>query len=149
MRQKSGLEKQLAEGAIRTFGERHVDMHMRDGRGVSLATLAAAAGLERRTLLRRFASATGMAPIEYCRSVRVARARELLECGETSLKQIAESPGYKDVASFARAFRKAVGSAPAAYRKRFAGKGVSLADFAAQDGSRQKKHLFEAGARAD
>jgi transcriptional regulator GlxA family with amidase domain len=121
---------------------------MRDGLGVSLAALAAAAGLERRTLLRRFASATGRAPIEYCRGVRIARARELLEGGDTSQKQIAESLGYRDVASFARAFRKAVGSAPAAYRKRFAGKGISPADFAAQDGLLQKKHLFEAGAHA-
>src|SRR5882757_5180335 len=66
-------------------------VHMRDGRGVSLAAMATAAGLERRTLLRRFASATGMSPIEYCRAVRIARARELLEGGDTSQKQIAQS----------------------------------------------------------
>jgi transcriptional regulator GlxA family with amidase domain len=120
-------------------------VHMRDGRGVSLAALATAAGLERRTLLRRFASATGMTPIEYCRSVRIARARELLEGGDTSQKQIARSLGYKNVASFARVFRKAVGSAPGAYRKRFGRDGFSPADFAAKDGSRQKKHLFEVG----
>ena len=59
-------------------------VHMRDGRGVSLAAMATAAGLERRTLLRRFPSATGMSPIEYCRAVRIARARELLEGGDTS-----------------------------------------------------------------
>ena len=105
-------------------------VHMRDGTGVSLAVLARAAGLERRTLLRRFASATGMTPIEYCRRVRIARARELLEGGEISQKQIAESIGYKDMASFSRAFRKAVGSAPGAYRKRFGGKDISPADFA-------------------
>ena len=105
-------------------------VHMRDGTGVSLAVLARAAGLERRTLLRRFASATGMTPIEYCRCVRIARARELLEGGEISQKQIAESIGYKDMASFSRAFRKAVGSAPGAYRKRFGGKDISPADFA-------------------
>ena len=120
-------------------------VHMRDGRGVSLAAMAKAAGLERRTLLRRFASATGMTPIEYCRSVRIARARELLEGGGISQKQIAQSLGYKDVASFARVFRKAVGSAPGAYRKRFGRKGISPADFAAKDGSRQKKRIFEAG----
>ena len=120
-------------------------VHMRDGRGVSLAAMATAAGLERRTLLRRFASATGMTPIEYCRAVRVARARELLEEGDTSQKQIAQSLGYKDVASFARVFRKAVGSPPGAYRKRFGRNGISPADFAAKDGSRQKKHIFEAG----
>jgi transcriptional regulator GlxA family with amidase domain len=118
-------------------------VHMRDGRGVSLAALATAAGLERRTLLRRFASATGMTPIEYCRSVRIARARELLEGGELPQKQIAQSLGYKDVASFARVFRKAVGEAPGAYRKKFFRKGISPADFGANDV--WKKHLFEAG----
>lgn len=120
-------------------------VHMRDGRGVSLAAMAAAAGLERRTLLRRFASATGMAPIEYCRVVRIARARELLEGGNSSQKQIAQWLGYKDVASFARVFRKAVGSAPGTYRKRFARNSISPADFIAKDGSRLKKHIFEAG----
>jgi transcriptional regulator GlxA family with amidase domain len=120
-------------------------VHMRDGRGVSLAALATAARLERRTLLRRFASATGMSPIEYCRRVRIARARELLEGGELSQKEIAQSLGYRDVASFARAFRKAVGSAPGAYRKKFSRKGISPADFTAKDDSRQKKQLFEAG----
>jgi transcriptional regulator GlxA family with amidase domain len=94
-------------------------VHMRDGRGVSLATMATAAGVERRTLLRRFASATGMTPIEYCRTVRIARARELLEGGELPQKAIAASLGYKDVATFSRVFRKATGVAPGAYRKRF------------------------------
>lgn len=118
---------------------------MRDGRGVSLAAMATAAGLERRTLLRRFANATGMTPIEYCRAVRIARARELLEGGDASQKQIAQSLGYRDVASFARVFRKAVGSAPGAYRKRSGRYGISPADFVARDGSPQKKHMFEAG----
>jgi len=124
-------------------------VHMRDGGGVSLAAIATAAGLERRTLLRRFSSATGMTPIEYCRRVRIARARELLEGGDTSQKQIAQSLGYQDVASFARAFCKAVGSPPGAYRKRFGRKGISPADFAAKDGSRQTNHLFEAGVHRD
>lgn len=95
-------------------------VHMRDGRGVSLASMAAIAGLQRRTFLRRFANATGMAPLEYCRRLRIARARELLISGDTPQKAIADSLGYKDVASFARVFRKATGAAPGAYRKRFA-----------------------------
>src|SRR5258708_18999916 len=49
-------------------------VHMRDGRGVSLAAMATAAGLERRTLLRRFARGTGMSPIKYCRGGRHAPA---------------------------------------------------------------------------
>jgi transcriptional regulator GlxA family with amidase domain len=94
-------------------------VHMRDGRGVSLAAMAAMAGLQRRTFLRRFANATGMAPLEYCRRVRVARARELLISGDTPQKMIAQSLGYRDVASFARVFRRATGTAPGAYRKRY------------------------------
>jgi transcriptional regulator GlxA family with amidase domain len=118
-------------------------VHMRDGRGASLAAMATAAGLERRTLLRRFASATGMTPIEYCRAVRMARARELLEGGDTSQKQIAQSLGYRDVASFARVFRKAVGSTPGAYRKRFGRNGISPADFAAKVGSPRKRYMSD------
>jgi transcriptional regulator GlxA family with amidase domain len=94
-------------------------VHMRDGRGISLAAMAAAAGLERRTFLRRFAHATGTTPLGYSRAVRIARARELLESGNTPQKDIARSLGYKDVASFARVFRRATGSAPGAYRKQF------------------------------
>ena len=87
-----------------------------------------------------------MTPIEYYQAIHIARARELLEGGDISQKQIAQSLGYKDVASFARAFRKAVGSAPGAYRKRFGRNGISPADFAAKDGgSRRKKRIFEAG----
>ena len=93
-------------------------VHISDGRDVSLASMAAASGLERRTFLRRFAHATGMTPIEYCRAVRIARARELLESGNTPQKEIAQSLGY-EVASFARVFRKATGVAPGAYRKKF------------------------------
>lgn len=120
-------------------------VHMRDGRRVSLAALASAAGLERRTLQRRFSRATGMTPIEYCRSVRIARARELLEGGDASQKQIAQSLGYEDVASFARVFRRAVGSAPGAYRRRFARKGTPLADFTAKYRLGQKGHRLEGG----
>jgi transcriptional regulator GlxA family with amidase domain len=103
-------------------------VHIRDGRDVSLASMAAAAGLERRTFLRRFANATGMTPIEYCRAVRIARARELLESGNTPQKEIAQSLGYKDVPSFARVFRKATGLAPGAYRKSFSLNSVSPDD---------------------
>jgi transcriptional regulator GlxA family with amidase domain len=105
-------------------------VHLRDGRDVSLASMAAAAGLERRTFLRRFANATGMTPIEYCRAVRIARARELLECGNTPQKEIAQSLGYEDVASFARVFHKVTGLAPGDYRKKFGVNAVSPGYFA-------------------
>jgi transcriptional regulator GlxA family with amidase domain len=119
-------------------------VHIRDGRDVSLASMAAAAGLERRTFLRRFANATGMTPIEYCRAVRIARARELLESGNTSQKEIAQSLGYKDVASFSRVFRKGTGWAPGDYRRRFGVNAVFPDDFAQKDAAIPKPRISEA-----
>ena len=120
-------------------------VHIRDGRDISLASMAAAARLERRTFLRRFANATGMTPIEYCRAVRIARARELLEFGNTPQKEIAQSLGYRDVAAFARAFRKSAELAPGAYRKRF-GLNAASADELAQTGAfRPKLRTLDAG----
>jgi transcriptional regulator GlxA family with amidase domain len=94
-------------------------IHHRDGRSASLVSLAEVAHLEVRTFHRRFLAATGLTPAKYCREVRIARARELLEFGRRPIKLIAESLGYEDVASFARAFHKVSGMPPAAYRKRF------------------------------
>lgn len=92
-------------------------VHLRDGQGASLASMAAAARLERRTFLRRFMKATGMTPVDYGRAVRIARACEILEAGDMPLKRIAETLGYGDVSSFARAFRRAHGVPPGAYRR--------------------------------
>jgi transcriptional regulator GlxA family with amidase domain len=122
-------------------------VHIRDGQDISLTSMATAAGLERRTFLRRFANATGMAPIEYCRAVRIARARELLEFGNTPQKEIAQSLGYKDVAAFARVFRKATGLPPGAYRKSFGLNAASRDDSAQKDSSRLKLQIFEAAVR--
>ncbi len=118
-------------------------VHIRDGRDVSLASMAAASGLERRTFLRRFANATGMTPIEYCRAVRIARARELLESGNTPQKEIAQSLGYEDVASFARVFRKATALAPGAYRKKFGG--AAPKSFVDKAASSPKLPILESG----
>jgi transcriptional regulator GlxA family with amidase domain len=121
-------------------------VHMRHGRGVSLASMATIAGLQRRTFLRRFTKATGMTPLEYCRRARIARARELVISGDTPQKAIAQSLGYKDVASFARVFRKATGSTPGAYRKRF---GIPPGEFVLERNSAQPrpKRLFAEPAR--
>ena len=101
--------------------------------------------MERRTFLRRFANATGMTPIGYCRAVRIARARELLEGGNTPQKEIAQSLGYKDVASFARVFRKVTGLAPGAHRKRFALSALSPGDDAKKNALSPRLRIFEPG----
>lgn len=86
---------------------------------VALHTLAAQAGLEQRTLLRRFQKATGMTTTEYCQRLRVGRARELLQFGNASIDRVAWEVGYSDPGAFRKVFTRLVGLSPSVYRRRF------------------------------
>ncbi len=93
----------------------------RQGRGdVTLTAMAAQAGLEERTFLRRFHKATGLKPTEYRQHLRVGKAREMLELTNRSVEQIAWHTGYEDVGAFRKVFHKVVGLSPSDYRRRFA-----------------------------
>lgn len=86
---------------------------------MALATLAAQAGLEERTFLRRFQKATGMTTTEYAQRLRVGKARELLQFGNTSIERIAWEVGYSDPGAFRKVFTRIVGLSPSDYRRRF------------------------------
>ncbi|MEM7226480.1 MAG: GlxA family transcriptional regulator [Pseudomonadota bacterium] len=89
-------------------------------RPVDLAAMCAAAGLARRTFLRRFQSATGLNPTAYLQLLRVAKARELLELSALPFNQVAWRVGYEDPGALRKVFQRSVGLSPADYRRRFA-----------------------------
>lgn len=89
-------------------------------RDVNLKIMAECAGLESRTFLRRFRSATGLKPTEYCQQVRVGRACRMLEFTNRSIDQIAWGVGYQDPGAFRKVFLKVTGLAPSDYRRRVA-----------------------------
>jgi AraC-like DNA-binding protein len=66
-----------------------------------------------------FRQALGMPPMEYVRQTRIERARELLSMTSCSLKEISEQLGFEDQSQLSRAFRKAEGSSPLAYRRQW------------------------------
>ncbi|MCI0994134.1 GlxA family transcriptional regulator [Pseudomonas sp. ICMP22404] len=86
---------------------------------VSLAAMAEQAGLEERTFLRRFRSATGLKPTEYCQHLRVGKAREMLEFTNGTIDHIAWTVGYQDPSAFRATFKKITGLAPSDYRAKF------------------------------
>lgn len=88
-------------------------------RAVSVAEVSRYACLEPRTFLRRFLNATGMRPSEYHQSLRISRAREMLEFSRKSINEIASAVGYEDVGGFRRVFQKLMGLTPSDYRRRF------------------------------
>ena len=85
----------------------------------SVAMLAERAGLGARTFLRRFVKATGMKPSDYQQRLRIARGRELLECTQQTVDQIAVAAGYGDARGFRRSFKRVIGLSPLEYRRRF------------------------------
>src|SRR6202012_5995125 len=94
-------------------------LQARGARAVGVADMAREAGLEERTFLRRFKTATGVKPIEYAQSVRMEKARELLQFTKRTVDQIAWSVGYEDATAFRRVFGRLVGFSPRDYPRRF------------------------------
>ncbi len=75
--------------------------------------------LAERTFKRRFASATGLAPIAYVQRLRIEDAKRRLERTDAPVDEISWRVGYEDAAFFRRLFKRTTGLAPGAYRKRF------------------------------
>jgi AraC-like DNA-binding protein len=84
--------------------------------------------MSRANLLRKVKSATGFAPSEFIRSVRLKRAALLLRDQADSVTQIGFMVGFEDQSYFAKSFRKYFGVSPTEYAR-------SLAQTASVDGS--------------
>lgn len=114
----SGFAPRLTHGDTAVLKAQHF-LQSTEGREARLATLAEQAGLEERTLLRRFQKATGHTTTEYAQRLRVAKAQELLQFGRLPVERIAWEVGYSDTGSFRKIFHRIVGLTPGEYRQRF------------------------------
>jgi len=85
----------------------------------SVATLARRASMSPRTLQRQFRETVGLSPLEWITRERIGIAKDLLECSDAPLGQVAERVGFNSIESFRRHFRLIVGTSPSAYRAQF------------------------------
>jgi transcriptional regulator GlxA family with amidase domain len=86
---------------------------------LSVEALAARARLSPRHFARAFRAETGMTPGRYVERVRLEHARRLLEDTRDGVEEISRASGYGTPEAMRRAFVKALGAAPAEYRRRF------------------------------
>ncbi|WP_171113816.1 MULTISPECIES: GlxA family transcriptional regulator [Streptomyces] len=86
---------------------------------LTVEALAARARLSPRHFARAFRSETGTTPGRYVDRVRLEHARRLLEDTGDGIEEIARASGYGTPEAMRRAFLKALGTAPAEYRRRF------------------------------
>ncbi|MDD4367318.1 MAG: AraC family transcriptional regulator, partial [Oscillospiraceae bacterium] len=83
---------------------------------LSLAQLAAAAGMNSRYFCRFFYRMTGHTPIDYLNDHRIEAACCLLLSSDQTITQISSACGFSDASYFIRVFKKYKGVSPRAYR---------------------------------
>jgi AraC family transcriptional regulator len=85
---------------------------------VSLAALAADAGLSRFHFCRAFKESTGLTPHAWLRQYRLEQAMNMLRDTDTSIALVAAELGYASQTAFAAAFRRLTGETPSDWRRR-------------------------------
>src|SRR5690606_33823406 len=84
----------------------------RVGENVNLDEISRHVGVSKYHFARSFKDVYGVSPLRYHRSIRMERARLLLQLGDLSIDEVARRVGYSSSSAFCTAFRKEVGVSP-------------------------------------
>lgn len=90
----------------RTLIESHLDQPM------TIKELARKVAMNECYLKKGFKAMTGKTLHEYQQTLRIAKARELLETQELSVSEVAHTLGYSSISHFSTAFKKFTGLKP-------------------------------------
>ena len=93
---------------------RYVQEHLSES--ITLADMAAAAGMSRMHFAALFRQATGQRPHHYLLEQRILRAKELMLRTSRSLCEIALSTGFSTQAHFSTVFKRFAGATPHQWR---------------------------------
>jgi AraC-like DNA-binding protein len=91
-------------------------LHARPGRDWTLEELAREVSSSRTSVAKRFMDLVGQPPMQYLTQWRMQVAANLLSQSGAKLASIGREVGYDSEAAFSRAFKKATGIAPGAWR---------------------------------
>ena len=107
----------LARGGL-SGGVRRRVLELMDARAdsqLSIDELAREAGLSPAHFARAFKQSVGRAPHQHLVSLRLERARRLLEAPDAGLSDVAQRVGFADQAHFTRFFKRQFGVTPGAF----------------------------------
>lgn len=107
-RELSGKERIVQDALRRIWGWSY--------RTLSVDDLAAAVGVNRRTLERYFRQTLGRSILDEIRGCRVVRAQRLLEYARIPIEQVATTVGFSSAAQMRRVFRDVLNVSPERYR---------------------------------
>ena len=92
-------------------------IHARPAHPWTLVDLAKEGATSRSALAKRFTDLVGQPPMQYLTQWRMQVAANHLTDGNAKVATIASEVGYESEAAFSRAFKKATGMAPGAWRE--------------------------------
>lgn len=87
-------------------------LHTEYATPVNVDILASMANMSASTFYRLFKELTGKSPIQYLKSIRIKKARDLLTLHGQSVSSAAHQVGYQSTAQFSREFKRAYGKPP-------------------------------------
>lgn len=88
--------------------------------GINVSGLAERLNVSRQALLAAFRQEAGVTPVDYIQTMRVGRAKQLLERTDLKVSAVAHSCGYGHEKYFYRRFRELAGCTPGEWRSRHA-----------------------------
>lgn len=91
-------------------------LHHNPARPWTVGSLAAATGVSRATLARRFTALVGEPPMQFLTGWRLALAADLLRDPDTTLAAVARRVGYSSPFALSTAFKRARGVSPREHR---------------------------------
>jgi AraC-like DNA-binding protein len=92
-------------------------MHANPARDWTVDDLAREVAISRSVLAQRFSELVGETPMRYLANWRMQLAKQMMRDGSSNIQEVATRVGYDSEAAFNRAFKRATGSPPAAWRK--------------------------------
>ena len=92
-------------------------MHADPARDWTVDDLGREAAISRSVLAQRFTDLVGETPMRYLANWRMQLAKQMMRDGARNIQEVATRVGYDSEAAFNRAFKRATGSPPAAWRK--------------------------------
>lgn len=109
-------EKRAYMGYV-TQALQYIDAHYQED--LSIRDIAGHVGVSNDYFSRQFKQVTGIAPVEYLRRYRFARAMELLT-GGMPVTDVAHQVGFRNLCHFSREFKNQLGVTPSQYRRQYA-----------------------------
>ena len=98
-----------------TFSEVISYMHVNLHKEIELQDLADCMRLEKSYFLKKFKRKYKCTPMKYVTMLRIEKAKELLQCSDKNVTQIAEELGYNSIHHFSSQFKRIVGVSPKVY----------------------------------